>query len=226
MDTFERGRYLIILENKKKFHSHRLLPLQQHIQPCTIFFSKKDLNRAKNQICQIPTLGRKKYRCKSSQLFLKSFLKNKKKGRRLIFFISLVEAISSRFDARLIVADREIEITCPLVVGNRGTWTQLLYFIAFPARVRLLHARPVLQSDFNASLIISDLWLEECPSLCSTWAGQTVAAVTYVWANLVSNLISKYRFLPRLDRSRVQRFLVVYREGVTVFHGLEFGRRG
>lgn len=33
----------------------------------------------------------------------------------------------------------------------------LFYFIAFPARVRLLHARPVLQSDFNASLIISDL---------------------------------------------------------------------
>lgn len=86
MDTFERGRYLIILENEKKFHSHRLLPLQQHIQPCTIFFSKKDLNRAKNQICQIPTLGRKKYRCKSSQLFLKSFLKNKKKKTQINFF--------------------------------------------------------------------------------------------------------------------------------------------
>lgn len=38
-----------------------------------------------------------------------------------------------------------------------GTWIQLLYFIAFSARVKLLHARPVLQSDFNASLIISDL---------------------------------------------------------------------
>lgn len=56
-----------------------------------------------------------------------------------------------------IIADRETETTCRLVVGNRGTWIQLLYFIAFPARVRLLHARPVLQSDFNASLIISDL---------------------------------------------------------------------
>lgn len=115
------------------------------------------------------------------------------------FFLAIPAKIRCAVNHRRLGRSRKPKLLV-LSSWGTGTWIQLLYFIAFSARVRLLHARPVLQSDFNASLIISDL---RSAPLCSTWTGQTVATVTYVWGNLVTNLISKYRFLPvsRLDRS-------------------------
>lgn len=129
---------------------------------------------------------------KISRSILRSFLK---KWREKIHNSVLIAEIRCAGNHGRLGGSRKPKLLV-LSSWGTGTWIQLLYFIAFSARVRLLHARPVLQSDFNASLIISDLTRGAPPSLFHVSGANGGDCVTYVWGNLVTNLISKYRFLP------------------------------